>query len=111
MLAPPSEHLCLCLWPTWFFGWRSLLIRTGYLVFCLAYSFGVLGVFWHICLLRWRSLYLWKFGIVYLRHEIEHLIFGIVHMVFHVSCGKSTPAGKKYASAAGGAGDKLQLCL
>ena len=32
-------------------------------------------------------------------------------MVIYVLCGKSTPAGKKYTSAAGGAGDKLQLWL
>ena len=37
------------------------------------------------------------------------MIFGIVHMVFDFLCVKGTPAGKKYTSAAGGAGDKLQL--
>ena len=34
-------------WRTWYFGWRSLLIKMAYLVFWLAYSFhsdGVLGV-------------------------------------------------------------------
>ena len=73
---------------------------------------GVLGVFWHMCLLRWCTWYPWKFGKVYLKHDIEHLIFGIVHMVIYVLCGKSTPAGKKYTSAAGGAGEKLRLwCL
>ena len=70
---------------------------------------GVLGVFFGIYV-YW---YLWKFGKVYLKHDIEHLIFGIAHMVIFVLCGKSTPAGKKYTSGAGGAGgagDKSQLC-
>ena len=36
-------------------------------------------------------------------------MFRVVPFAFSVE--KSTPDGKKYASGAGGAGDKLQLCL
>ena len=32
-------------------------------------------------------------------------------VLFAFSAEKTTPAGKKYASGAGGAGDKSQLCL
>ena len=37
-----------------------------------------------------------------------HGMFRVVPFVFSLE--KNTPAGKKYASGAGGAGDKLQLC-
>jgi len=35
-------------------------------------------------------------------------MFSVIPFAFCVE--KSTPAGKKYTSGAGGAGDKLQLC-
>ena len=87
-------------WRTWCFGWHILLVDMAYLVFWLAHLLR-----WHICCCHWCTCcfclaYFWG-GMAW------HGMFRVLPFAFSVE--KSTPAGKKYTSGAGGAGDKLQL--
>ena len=78
-------------WRTWCFGWRILLIDMVYVVFWLAYSFdgdgvcgvlvGALGVLVGAFLYRDGVLGVFVIGVVYLLHEVEHLVSGMVYLV------------------------------
>ena len=101
------------------------MIETAYLMFWLAYSFdwdgvhgvlvgvffgwdGVLGVL-EAYSFDWDGIFVALIGVlVFLAYSFYLGMFRVVAFAFSVE--KSTPAGKKFASGAGGAGDKLQLC-
>ena len=76
----------------------------AYLVFWLAYPFDLEDTF--IALIGVLVFLFGKF--VYYVGMAWHSMFRVVPFAFSVE--KSTPPGKKYASSAGGAGDKSQLC-